>query len=334
MEFRLDEGQVELQQTVARFCADRFPLDALVAREGAPVDRRALGARWPASACSGCCSPRPTAAAASAPSRARSCSSSSARHLAPGPVLWTVLAAPLVDGAADGERLVGGRRRADARRRRLGRRRARRRPRRAARRRTTTRVVAHRTTADLAPPSALDPLDPLTPVGRFDGLRRRRRRSATPRRRPSCGSSARCSSAAMLVGVASRAPRGRPRLRPRAPAVRRADRLVPGGQAPARRHVRPQRRSPRAPPTLPRPWCRSPAATTRSGRPRPPSCSPARPAIANAGTAVQVLGGMGFTWDMLPNYLLKRAWVLEHAFGAADDHAAAPRRRARRRRRR
>jgi hypothetical protein len=32
---------------------------------------------------------------------------------------------------------------------------------------------------------------------------------------------------------------------------------------------------------------------------------------------------MGFTWDMLPNHLLKRAWVLEQAFGRADEHAAA-----------
>jgi hypothetical protein len=30
---------------------------------------------------------------------------------------------------------------------------------------------------------------------------------------------------------------------------------------------------------------------------------------------------MGFTWEMLPNYLLKRAWVLEQSFGSADDHA-------------
>jgi alkylation response protein AidB-like acyl-CoA dehydrogenase len=44
-------------------------------------------------------------------------------------------------------------------------------------------------------------------------------------------------------------------------------------------------------------------------------------AISNASTAVQVLGGMGFTWDMLPNYLLKRAWTLELAFGTADDQA-------------
>ena len=44
-------------------------------------------------------------------------------------------------------------------------------------------------------------------------------------------------------------------------------------------------------------------------------------ALDGAATAVQVLGGMGFTWDMLPNHLLKRAWVREASFGSADDHA-------------
>jgi hypothetical protein len=38
---------------------------------------------------------------------------------------------------------------------------------------------------------------------------------------------------------------------------------------------------------------------------------------------VQVLGGMGFTWEMLPHYYLKRAWVLEQSFGTADAHALA-----------
>ena len=42
MEFRLDAGQVELQQTVDRFFADRFPLDGIAEREGAPVDRARL----------------------------------------------------------------------------------------------------------------------------------------------------------------------------------------------------------------------------------------------------------------------------------------------------
>jgi alkylation response protein AidB-like acyl-CoA dehydrogenase len=44
-------------------------------------------------------------------------------------------------------------------------------------------------------------------------------------------------------------------------------------------------------------------------------------ALENARAAIQVHGGLGFTWEMLPNYLLKRAWVLEHAFGDGDAHA-------------
>src|SRR4029453_11756410 len=38
-------------------------------------------------------------------------------------------------------------------------------------------------------------------------------------------------------------------------------------------------------------------------------------AMANARTCIQVHGGMGFTWEMMPHYLLKRTWVLEHSFG-------------------
>jgi alkylation response protein AidB-like acyl-CoA dehydrogenase len=44
-------------------------------------------------------------------------------------------------------------------------------------------------------------------------------------------------------------------------------------------------------------------------------------AIRNAKTCIQVHGGMGFTWEMLPHYLLKRAWVLEHSFGNRAEHA-------------
>jgi alkylation response protein AidB-like acyl-CoA dehydrogenase len=31
---------------------------------------------------------------------------------------------------------------------------------------------------------------------------------------------------------------------------------------------------------------------------------------------------MGFTWEMPPHYFLKRALVLEHAFGTTEDHCA------------
>jgi alkylation response protein AidB-like acyl-CoA dehydrogenase len=43
-------------------------------------------------------------------------------------------------------------------------------------------------------------------------------------------------------------------------------------------------------------------------------------AVKNARMCIQIYGGMGFTWEMPPHYYLKRALVLEHAFGTTDDH--------------
>jgi alkylation response protein AidB-like acyl-CoA dehydrogenase len=45
-------------------------------------------------------------------------------------------------------------------------------------------------------------------------------------------------------------------------------------------------------------------------------------AAANGRTCVQVHGGMGFTWEVLAHLYVKRAWVLETAFGPADEHAS------------
>jgi alkylation response protein AidB-like acyl-CoA dehydrogenase len=44
-------------------------------------------------------------------------------------------------------------------------------------------------------------------------------------------------------------------------------------------------------------------------------------ATTNARTGVQVHGGMGFTWEVLAHLYVKRAWVLETAFGTADQYA-------------
>ena len=46
-------------------------------------------------------------------------------------------------------------------------------------------------------------------------------------------------------------------------------------------------------------------------------------ALRNARTCIQVLGGMGYTWEVPAHYFLKRSWVLESAFGAGGAHAAA-----------
>jgi alkylation response protein AidB-like acyl-CoA dehydrogenase len=46
-------------------------------------------------------------------------------------------------------------------------------------------------------------------------------------------------------------------------------------------------------------------------------------AIANASDNVQNHGGMGFTWESDAHLYLKRAWVLEHAFGTRAEHLDA-----------
>jgi len=46
-------------------------------------------------------------------------------------------------------------------------------------------------------------------------------------------------------------------------------------------------------------------------------------AVKCGKTAIQVHGGMGFTWEVDAHLLLKRAWVLDTHFGTADHHALA-----------
>ena len=46
-------------------------------------------------------------------------------------------------------------------------------------------------------------------------------------------------------------------------------------------------------------------------------------AVTNGRSAVQVHGGMGFTWEVPVHYFLKRAWLHATEFGTADDHAEA-----------
>ena len=319
MEFGLDPAQVELQQTVARFCADRFPLDAVGAREGTATDRGA----WSAMAdlgMFGLLLPEPVGGSGLGAIEGALLFEQLGSHLVPGPVLWTVLAAPLVDGAASGERLVGG---VEARHVHDG-----------------AVAVEHAADldvllvvgddavvaldiAELAPPVALDPLDPLTPVGRFVDL-------------PADGDAGRevggaeaaaelrllgtVLSAALLAGVASRALDVA-----RAYALEREQFGAPIGSFQAIKHMLADMYL-RAGLAQSATYAAAAVAQDPGGDDPERAAASAKllaadAAIANAGAAVQVLGGMGFTWDMLPNYLLKRAWVLEQGFGTGDEHA-------------
>jgi alkylation response protein AidB-like acyl-CoA dehydrogenase len=318
VEFRLDEGQLSLQDTVARFCADRFPLDAVVAREGRPTDR----AQWAEMAGLGILGlllPEPAGGSGLGPIEGAIVFEQLGSHLAPGPLLWTVLAAPLVDGAATGERLVGGVLADDVADVAGG-----------------SAIVEHATDLDVvlvvgpdgvaAHEAAgleldpLDPLDPLTPVARVGGLG-----GGTGVGDAAAAAHLRLLGtvlgAAMLAGVASRALEVA-----RAYALERHQFGAPIGSFQAVKHLLAdmyvtsglaQSATYAAAAVLQEPGDDDPARAASAAK-----LLAAEAAIANAGTAVQVLGGMGFTWDMLPNHLLKRAWVLEHAFGVADAHAA------------
>jgi alkylation response protein AidB-like acyl-CoA dehydrogenase len=44
-------------------------------------------------------------------------------------------------------------------------------------------------------------------------------------------------------------------------------------------------------------------------------------ALKNARACIQVHGGMGYTWEIPAHYYLKRTWVLETVFGTGEEHA-------------
>src|SRR5262245_55161283 len=103
MDFRLDEQQLELQDTLRRFCAERFSAERIAPRDGRPLDR----AVWRELAALGVFGLRLAQSGLGAVEAAIVFEQLGA-HLVNGPVLWTTLAARFVEGAASGERLVGG----------------------------------------------------------------------------------------------------------------------------------------------------------------------------------------------------------------------------------
>jgi alkylation response protein AidB-like acyl-CoA dehydrogenase len=301
MEFRLDAGQVELQGTVARFCADRFPLDTIADREARPV----AASDWRALADLGVLGML-VGGSGLGLVEAALVFEQLGSHLAPGPVLWTVLAAPLVDGAAGGDVRVAGVE-ASAGGGEIvvehggdvdvlvvveG-----------------DRVAVHRRWDVVA---RLEPLDPGTPVarvrvGRTDGG------ETVDADVPQLRRQGTVLSAALLAGIA-----GRALGTARDHALDRHQFGVPIGSFQAVKHLLADMY---VEANLAQSAVYAAAVEDDDRSAASAKLLATDAALANAATAVQVLGGMGFTWDMLPHRLLKRAWVLEQGFGAADDHA-------------
>jgi alkylation response protein AidB-like acyl-CoA dehydrogenase len=315
MEFRLNEEQLELQDTVRRFCATRYAPERIRARDGRPVDL----SEWRELAGLGIFGLLvPEAGGGAGVVEAAIVFEQLGAHLVNGPAVWSVLAAPHIDGAASGDRLVGGVERAapgDA-----------------------PFLVEHAGeidallvlrddgvfacgASDLPSFEPLVPLDSLTPVGRCDRLPRGERvGDAGDAARARRVGTVLC--AAMLLGVSAAALESSRRH-----ALDREQFGVPIGSFQAVQHLLAdmyvrtalaRSATYAAAAVLDDPAIGDPTRTSDAAK-----LLAGEAALENAHAAIQVHGGVGFTWEMLPNHLLKRAWVLEHAFGDADAHALA-----------
>ena len=317
MDFRLDDEQLELQGTVRRLCESRFTLERIAQRDGQPTDRGA----WRELAelgVFGLLVPEAEGGVGLGVVAAAIVFEQLAAHLVTGPVLWSALGARYLEGAAGGELLVGGFEQAASDEEPV--------------------IVEHAgeidallmlradgvftcKRADLPACQPLAPLDPTTPVGRFDALPSGTRvgdaREASRLRRVG---TVLC--AAMLLGVSEAALESS-----RSYALVREQFGVPIGSFQAIQHMLADMYVRTA---LARSATYAAAAVLDDPEIGDPvtACAGAKllageAAVGNARAAVQVHGGIGFTWEMLPNYLLKRAWVLENSFGNADSHAYA-----------
>jgi alkylation response protein AidB-like acyl-CoA dehydrogenase len=312
VDFRFDDEQLALRDAVKALCRQHFALETIANREGRPADP----ATWRALADMGVFGMLATEGAGA--TYAAVVFEQLGAHLGSGPVLWSTIAAPLVPDAATGAVRVAGFDVTSV---------------------NAPYVIEHAAESDIVvviradgvtslPTSALsapidsgEPFDPLTPALAFadfpkgdmiggPDVAQRLRLVGT------------VLSAAQLVGVAQGA------LDVAAAyALERQQFGVPIGSFQAVKHlladmyVRVE---------LARATMYAAAAVYDDDRAGDVAAAASAAkvlagdaALANGRTAVQVLGGMGFTWEMTPHYFLKRAWVLEQNFGTADTHALA-----------
>lgn len=315
MEFRLDEEQLDLQAAVDALCRGRFPFEEVREHAEESLDR----ARWRDLADLGVFS---LSAPGAAPGDGLGAFEAAlvverlAYHLVPGPLVWTALAAGHIAGAdsgdmivtgVDGDRVVDGSASvpfagdADA-----------------VMVLDRNRVSLHHR-AELGEVVPLQPIDPTTPFARVSGLHAGATigDATTAQMLRTLGT---VLVAAGLAGLADRALEVA-----RAYALERHQFGVPIGSFQAVKHLLADgyvranlaQASVHAAATL----FDDPDTTDRATAASAAKLVAADAARQNAAMAVQVLGGMGFTWDMPPNFLVKRAWVLADCLGAPSGHA-------------
>jgi alkylation response protein AidB-like acyl-CoA dehydrogenase len=315
MDFRLSEDQKALQQGVRAFCGGRLPVEALheLAKRGG-FDR----ALWKELAELGVYSlrlPESAGGVGLGSADAVVVFAELGRRVVPGPLAWSHLAAPLVDGAASGDVVVGG-----LDRTRTG---------------SEPILVEHLDWLDallVLTPQGVEridakalrgepvatPLDPLTPVHLVGALPRGERVGG-----PEDAARLRREGAALvsaqLLGIAEattelavdyakkREQFGRPIAAFQAVKHLCADMFVRQEAVRAAVYA--------AGATLDDPGVGDVERAVSGAK-----LVAAEGALRNARSCIQVYGGMGFTWEMAPHYYLKRTWVLANVFGTGEEH--------------
>jgi len=323
MDFVLSADQEALRDGVQAFCAGRLSADRLRALEGTGFDR----GLWSELAELGVFGLR-SDGSGSGLAEAFLVFEALGRALAPGPILWSHLAAPFVPGAADGRVVVTGidlPPTVDAS---------------APPEAPGPAVVDHLAAADVllvlradglfrldarsvAGEASEKPLDPLTPVHRVAALPAGERLAdaATAARLRLEGT---VLTAALLLGIAQAA---------LALATRHANERQqfdrPIGSFQAIKHLLAdgyaRQELARASVYAAGVLLDAPdgAAAPSAGAVAAAKLIAGEAAMKNARACIQVLGGMGFTWESPAHLFLKRTWVLESAFGTGARHAEA-----------
>lgn len=313
MDFHLDDDQLALQEHVGRFCRDRWPLDKVSERPTEGLDR----AGWKALCEVGAFSlmvDEDRGGLGLGVVEGTIVFEQLGHHLVPGPCLWSALGSLLLPEMATEDRVVGGTEdtggpalfvehaseidtlvvlRADG--------------------------ISRIDRADLPPHSAGEALDPQNAVGVF---------SALPAGAP-VGDAAEAQhvrrigavlAAALQLGIADAALDVAVRY-----SLEREQFGVPIGSFQALKHMMADMYV-RVGLARSATWAAAavlddPAVGDADRSVGAAKLLAGEAAVANAQASIQVLGGMGFTWNMPPHFLLKRALVLDQVFGTPTSHA-------------
>lgn len=316
MDFELSDDQVALQEGVRSFLAGRLPIETVRGLEASGGVDRAVWSELAEMGIFALRLPEADGGVGMGWADAVLVFEELGRALVPGPLVWTHLAAGLVEGAAGGTVIVGGIERDD-----FG------------------RLVEHAPSLDVllvidddgvwsVDPAGLElepienPLDSLTPVWRLTAALPQGERVLDADGATALRLQGAALVAALLLGIAEastdlavafsreRVQFDRPIGTFQALKHLMADMLVRAEVARGGVYA--------AGVTLDDPIVGSIPRAVAAAK-----CTAGEAAIENTKTCVQVHGGMGYTWEIDAHLYLKRAYALDPCFGSRDAHAEA-----------